>query len=107
MSKSSLRTAIIVLTVITALVHLSLNVVYGKFDILFTLNGIGYFVLLFAYLGKLPIKLSKDLVYYGYIGFAAVTIVMFFLFNGTGTLGYLTKVDEVLLIVALLMHGKE
>jgi hypothetical protein len=105
MNKSSLRTAIIILTVITALVHLSLN--FMGFDVLFTLNGIGYFVLLFAFLGRLPIKFSKDLVYWGFIGFTVVTIIMFFVFNGSGTLGYLTKVDEVLLVVALLMHGKE
>ena len=47
MSTSRLRQAIIVLTTITALIHLVL-LNLGGLDLLFLLNGIGYFVLLWA-----------------------------------------------------------
>ncbi|MQC27442.1 MAG: hypothetical protein DWG76_08385 [Chloroflexi bacterium] len=112
MSKSTLRSAIIVLTLITAVVHLVvLNLDFftggGKLDVLFALNGIGYLVLLWALLTDFP-KGQSGLVHWAFMGFAAVTIVAWVMLNylrGHGdALGYITKLDEVLLIAALWMH---
>ncbi|TAK14201.1 MAG: hypothetical protein EPO32_02460 [Anaerolineae bacterium] len=104
MSKANLRLAVILLTVFTGIVHLVvLNL--DHIDTLFFLNGIGYFVLLGAFTGVLkPLAANQKLVHYGLIGFAAATIIAFFLFNGSGLLGYVTKAVEVLLIVATYLH---
>jgi hypothetical protein len=51
MNTSTLRLAIAVLTVITALVHLGLAIVLtGTMQIMFILNGIGFLVLLYLML---------------------------------------------------------
>lgn len=106
MSKQSLRTIIIVLTLITAVVHgiiLNLDV----FSPLFTLNAVAYLALLGAFLFDFPAGQSK-LVHYAFMAFAAVTIVAWYFvsyLNGyRGVLGYFTKLDELLLIVFLWMH---
>lgn len=110
MNRASIKTSIVVLTAITASIHLVvLNVLYyqsnGSIDLLFTLNGIGYFVLLAAFLGKLPFVAGKDkLIHFTFIGFTLATILAFFAFGGSGTLGYFTKLIEVLLVIALIRH---
>jgi hypothetical protein len=109
MSSSAKRTAIVVLTLITVVVHLVLlNLPFimgdGEIDVLFALNGLGYLVLLYALLNDIP-KGQKSLVRWVFIGYTAVTIVAWVFLNylrGHGDmLGYLTKLDEVLLIAAL------
>ena len=110
MSKSNLRIAILVLGLATALVHLYLNIRSGRFDFAFTANGLIYLALLFAFFQ--PIKLSflagrEKLIHYVFMGFAAITIVAYFIVSDqrfTDGLGLTTKVIEVLLIVALWMH---
>lgn len=110
MSKSSLRTIVIGLTLITALIHLVvLNIgIYqdqGQIDILFTLNGIGFLVLLLAFLDKIPFLRGKEsLIHYSLIGYSLITIIAFFALSGSGMLGYLTKLDELLLSIATYMH---
>lgn len=115
MSKSALRTIIILATLFTATVHLVvLNIVVfrekGSIDPLFTPNGIGYLVLLWLFLAN-PSFVAKRryLLYYAYMLFAAATIVAFFIFGSmTDPLGWTTKVVELILIVALWLHkGKE
>ncbi len=109
MSASSRRTGIIVLTSITALIHLvllNLGIMRetGSIDILFTLNGLGYFALLYAYLNDFPSG-KKDLVRYAFIAYTAITILAWFIINGdfSETLSLITKADELLLIVFLWM----
>jgi hypothetical protein len=112
MDKSRLRLAIIILTVITALIHLGLYFTDLSF-IAFLLNAIGYGVLLavFAKWLKLPFLAGREkLVWYVFMGFTAVTIAAYFVLNGSASLGYLgglgigTKVDELLLIGCLWLH---
>lgn len=110
MSKKSLQSAIWVLGVITALVHLALAFFFGSFDVIFLLNGVGYIVLLWALL-KTPAFLSglQSLIPWALILFTLVTIVLFFVFNaetGYGPLGLFTKADEILLIVAVFMYSR-
>jgi bacteriorhodopsin len=114
MSRSALRTSIIVLTLITALIHLILlNLGFirttGRPDLLFTLNGLGYLGLLGVFLIN-PVFLARQrrLFHYVFMAFTAVTIVAFLAMGGTGfggrpfnPLGWATKVVEVLLILAL------
>ncbi len=115
MSRKSLRTAILVLGLITALIHLVLlNIgVYntkGSIDFLFTLNGLGYLALLGVLLR--PPRLLEDqraLVHFGFIAYTAVTILAWLFINGdfSDPIGVITKLDEVLLIVALWLHLKK
>lgn len=110
MNKKSLRTGVVIFTLITALIHLvMLNIsIYndkGSIDILFTLNGLGYFAFLAAFLDKLPFLKGKEkLIHYGFIGYALVTIIAYFALSGSGPLGLLTKADELLLVIFVYLH---
>lgn len=117
MNRSALRGLILVTGLITAIVHLVvLNIPFlretGSPDILFTLNGLGYLGLLSLFFTQPAFVADQwDLFHYLFMAFAAVTIVAFFALGGTGfggtevdPLGYLTKLDEVILIVALWRH---
>lgn len=108
MSKSSLRPIIIVLTLVTAFVHLvllNLEIMAdkGSIDILFTLNGLGYLGLLGALLFNFPAGRER-LVTYAFIGFTLVTILAWVAIGARTTLGYVTKLDEVLLVIFLWMY---
>ncbi len=110
MSKSSIRTIIILLTLITAGIHLILLNIgilrdKGSIDILFTLNGLGYLALLGALLYNFPAGRER-LVHYAFMAFALVTIIAWLVINGdfTDPISLITKADEVLLIVFLSMH---
>jgi hypothetical protein len=109
MSKANLRIAIIVLTLITALVHLSLNL--GGIDPAFLANAIGYVVLLAVFVKWLNLGFLKGrskLVWYVFMGFTLVTIIAYFAVNGGASfrnpVGLFTKADEVLLLIALWLH---
>jgi hypothetical protein len=111
MSRKSVRRAILVLGLFTALVHLIVLpfIVWKTIDFLYVawiLNGIGYLVLLWATLTEPSfLEGSRDLVHYAFIGFTAITIVAFFAFGAWqgDVLGWVTKLVEVLLIVALVL----
>jgi len=107
MSRSTTRAAIIILTLITAAVHLIvLNFQMGQLDLLFTLNGLGYLGLLGLYLIRPAFLATQNTLLYGvYILFTIATIVAFFIFGSmSDMLGWATKVVEVLLILALVME---
>lgn len=110
MSKSRLRNSVIGLTIITAVIHLVvLNIMIypdkGTIDPLFTLNGLGYFALLAAFMDKIPFLKGKEtLVHYGLIGYTIVTIIAYFVLGSAGTLEYFTKADEALLVITAYMH---
>ena len=97
--------AIVVFTLITAFIHMVvLNMLMSKVDLLFTLNGLGYLTLLAAYF--LPFaKKYRNLVRWGFLAFTAVTILAWIGIGDKswpgGALGYLTKLDELVLIIAL------
>jgi len=110
MTKSSIRSSIILLTLITAAIHLIfLNIgIYrekGSIDLLFTLNGLGYLGFLGALLYNIPAGRQR-LVHYAFMAFALVTIVAWLVINGDfgDPLGVFTKAVEVLLVVFLWMH---
>src|SRR5687767_698537 len=111
MNRSTLRWAVIVLTVITAAIHLFLGVTnisnpdMVPLNYLFILNSIGYITLLLGVLGKLPF-LPSNLSHYLLMAFAAVTIAAWVFMSGDfgNTLALITKVVEVLLIIATFLH---
>ena len=92
---------IIVLTLATAIIHLViLNLGMGTIDPLFTLNGIGYLVLLIALF--LPqLSANRGLIRWAFIVFTAVTIIAWIAIGEKSTLGYVDKLIEVVLIVLL------
>lgn len=105
---SAVQIGIIILTLATALIHFSLLFP----DLLFILNGLGYLSLLAAYF--LPIDLARknhNLVRWLYMLFVAVTILAWVVMGDkswpAGALGYVTKLIEVVLIVLLVMDGRQ
>ena len=120
MNRSSLRPIILVTGLLTAFVHLIvLNVIIfsteGHLDLLFSLNGLGYLTLLgMFFFAPQFVEEQWDFFHFVFIGFAAVTIIAFFILGGTGfggtevdPLGYATKIDEVILIASLWMHRRQ
>jgi hypothetical protein len=106
MSRKALRAVILITGLITAVVHLVvLNLLLGKIDPLFTLNGLGYLGLLGAFFLDLPFLAGRRrLVTLAFIAFAAVTIVAWFVLGDLqDVLGIVTKIDEAVLILALFM----
>ena len=107
MNRSVLRTAILILGLVTALIHLVvLNIRMGHLDLLFTLNGLGYLGLLGAFFVNPPIVAGRRrLLSYAFMGFAAVTIVAWVVLGDMDDrLAWATKLDELLLIAALAMN---
>jgi hypothetical protein len=117
MKQSTLRIAIIILALTTAVVHLALGVggIAGgrldTFNILFVLNGLGYIGLLAAlFVPNFPFFSSnRSLTHYLMIVFAAVTFVLYFVFNGIdptgmGVAAIVAKLAELLLVIATFLH---
>lgn len=101
----TLQLIILLLGLATAVIHgIVLNVMMGKLDLLFTLNGIGFIVLLSAYFLPQFASLRK-LVRWALIAFTAVTIIAWVFFGARELLGYVTKLIEAALIVALLLDS--
>ena len=103
----------IVLTLATAIIHLYMGISYMQFGgpqpPLFILNGIGYLALLAGLYFIPQLAAQRGLIRYALMGFAAVTIVAYFIVNGepfNSVLGLVTKAIELALIVVLWM-GKE
>jgi hypothetical protein len=105
MNKSVLRGIILVTGLITAAIHLFMNVVMGHMDLLFTLNGLGYLGLLAAFFFNLPwISRQRALVHYLFMLYATVTIVAWFILGSLhDPIGITAKIDEVILITALFL----
>ena len=115
MSRSNLRMAVIVLTAITLVIHAFIGVTslgapdMGTLAILWVLNALGYLGLLLAFLGYIPF-FKGAIVEWALIAFAVVTIIAWVVMSGVlkpgyhDVLAYITKVDELLLIVATFMH---
>lgn len=108
MSRSNLRLAIIVLTLITAAIHLGLTIVLsGAMQIMFVLNGVGYLVLMWALLWPPAfLKGMRDLVHYAFLAFTLTTVVGYFAVNGikADVLGWTDKIVEILLMLAVWFH---
>jgi hypothetical protein len=99
------QVGIVILTLATALIHFYLNVLMGKLDVLFTLNGLGYLALLAALFLPLPlVSRYRPLVRWAMIAFTLLTIVAWVVLGARDVLGYVDKVIEVALVVLLLLH---
>lgn len=108
MNRSFLRTVIVICALATAVIHLYLNVLMGKFSLLFTLNGLGYLTLLSAwYFQPAVLRPYRTLVVLAFLGFTSLTIVAWiFLGNLSDPLGITTKLIELVLIGALMMDWR-
>ncbi len=107
----SLQYAVIVLTVLTALLHLGLGI--GSFQDtlgnLFVLNGLGYLALLAALYFLPQFAGMRSLVRWALMAFAAVTIVAYFVMNDqawSSPPGLVDKAIEVALIVLLYLDSR-
>ena len=99
----AIRIGVVVLTVITAIVHLSLLFP----DPVFILNGLGYLTLLAALYLPLPrLVPHRRLVRWTLIGYATLTIVAWVAIGERTLLGYSTTADEVALVILLLVEGR-
>lgn len=95
------RIAIILLTLATAIIHFSLLFP----DTLFILNGLGYLAFLVAYFSPLPLaQQNHRLVKNGFVVYTLITILAWVAIgtNPPTTLGLITKIIEVLLVVCIL-----
>jgi hypothetical protein len=115
MSESTSRWIVIVLTIVTAAIHLSLGVggVIMHPDtlcVLFILNALGYLALLAALFLNVPFfKDHRLLAHYLLIAFATVTFIAFFIVNfdilpQIGIAAIIAKADELLLIAVTSMR---
>ena len=98
--------ALIVLTIITALIHFERAIQDPDIRILFILNGLGYFVLLAAFYMPAFQRFHK-LVRWTFIVYTAVTILLYFVWvamSGEWTipLGPIAKLAEAAMILILL-----
>ena len=103
MTKQQMRIGIIILTIITAVIHFSLV------DPQFILNGLGYLALLAAlYLPIAFLSQYRHTIRWVMIGYTALTVILYFVFNGSSAfgniLGLIDKVVEVLLIILLYLE---
>jgi hypothetical protein len=99
----AIRIGVVVLTLIAAIVHLSLLFP----DPVFILNGLGYLTLLAALYLPIPrLGPHRRLVRWTLIGYAMLTILAWVAIGERTMLGYSTTADEVALIVLLLIEGR-
>lgn len=100
-----LQIGIILLTLATAVIHgIVLNVLLQEISIPFTLNAIGYVVLLALYFLPIPLaRNNRNLVRWALMGFTAVTIILWVAIGEKSFVGYLDKAIEVVLLVLLWM----
>ena len=99
----AIRFGVVVLTLITAIVHLSLLFP----DPVFILNGLGYLALLTAlYLPVPQLARYRNVVRLVLVGYAALTIFLWVLVGARTPIGYIDKAMEVTLIALLLLQGR-
>lgn len=101
MKMTPYKIAILVLALATAVIHISLLFP----DTLFILNGLGYLGLLGAYLLPIPFLQERHkLVKSVFVVYTIVTILAWVMIgaNPPTTLGLVTKIIEILLVVCIL-----
>jgi hypothetical protein len=91
---------VVVLAAITAVIHLSLAFP----DPVFILNGLGYLTLTAALLLPLPILARyRTLIRWAFVGYTALTILIWVAIGERTPIAYVAKLAEVLLIVLLVL----
>src|SRR5919202_781521 len=94
----AIRIGVVVLTLTTAVVHLSLLFP----DLVFILNGLGYLTLLGAlYLPIARLVPYRRVVRWTLIGYATLTISLWIAIGERTLLGFSTTADEVVLVILL------
>jgi hypothetical protein len=105
------RYLIILLTVVTGLIHLiMLGFLFGGTQILPILNGLGYLALITALYFIPQLARMRSLIRWVLIGYAAITIILYFFLDAqpfTNILGLVTKAMEIALIILLLMDRSD
>jgi hypothetical protein len=106
MSKQTLRYAILVLGLITGVIHTVILPLLGFEWLLMPLNGIGFIVLTgLVFFDPAFLSGQRKLIIYLFLAYTLVTIVGYFVVNSTyDPIGIITKVDEVLLMIALWLY---
>jgi hypothetical protein len=96
-----LRVGIAVLTLVTAAIHFSLLFP----DPVFILNALGYLGLLAAsFVPVAALERLKPLVRLAFVGYAALTLILWLVMGVRTAIGYLSVVDELALIALLLIE---
>ena len=110
MSQKTLRAGILVMGLFTAIVHLVVLPIRGldaleDIDYLFILNGLGYIVLLVVFFTNPDFDRGRTpLLHYAFLAYALATILAWFaLGDMSDKLAWVTKLDEVLLIVTVVL----
>ncbi len=99
---TAIRIGVVVLTLMAALVHLSLLFP----DPVFILNGVGFLALLAAlYLPVPRLVPHRRAVRWTLIGYATLTILAWVAIGERTPLGYSTTAGEVALVILLLVEG--
>lgn len=107
MSKQTLRYAILVLGLITGVIHTIILPLLGYQWLLMPLNGLGFLVLTgLVFFDPAFLSGQRKWIIYLFMAYTLVTIVGYFVVNSPpfDLVGIITKVDEVLLIIALWLY---
>lgn len=96
------QAGIIVMTLVTAFIHIYLSVLMGKFSLMFTLNALGYLALLAALFLPLPlVRQRRSLVRILFILYTLVTILGWVLTGSRIPIAYIDKLAEIILVILL------
>jgi hypothetical protein len=99
-----IRAGIIGLTVLTALIHFSLLFP----DPVFIMNGLGYLSLLGALYLPIPwLAPWRRQIRWAFIGYTALTIVIWLAIGSRTPIAYVDKAAELLLIALLVLEGRQ
>ena len=102
-SQPVLRAVVILLTLGTAVTHFTLLFP----DPVFILNGLGYLALLAALYLPIPaLEPHRRTIRWLLIGYTGLTLALWIAFGERSTIGYLNKLNEIALIVALLAEQR-
>jgi hypothetical protein len=111
----SKRNLIVILTLATGLIHLALGIADMAGDdpsnlaIPFVLNGLAYIILLVGLYFVPQLQPQRAFLRYALVGLAAVTIVLYFVFQGGDAFnsipGLVTKAIEVALIALVVTES--
>lgn len=98
-----IRVGIIVLTLGTALTHISLLFP----DPVFILNGLGYIALLAALYLPIPqLAPYRKLIRWLLIGYTVLTLVLWLAFGSRILIAYINKLNELLLLALLIWEAR-
>lgn len=100
---NSIAYGVIILTLITAFIHLYLSFQFPEGpDPAFLLNAIGYVALLLAIYAPIPALVPyRSIACWVLIGYTALTIALWLFFGANSLLAYFVKLVEVVLLLLL------